>query len=255
MTTKHNPRIDWRLFGLLAFGCLIGALGLLPYIITLLQQHAAELKMPLPTLAVLSLIQPMVLCLVAAMLGLYLLPSTGLDLPYLKRLLGGAAPRISFGTTLWQSALAGFVAGGVLVGLIAVTGYEDMMSAGAQQTPEPQWYAGLLASLYGSINEEVMLRLGLMTLVAFVAGRIRATEQGLTTPVGMWVAIVLAALLFGAGHLPAAAAMTTLTPLLVTLIVVFNSIGGAIFGWLFWKRGLEAAMIAHFCADIVLHVL
>jgi membrane protease YdiL (CAAX protease family) len=31
-------------------------------------------------------------------------------------------------------------------------------------------------------------------------------------------------------------------------------IGGPVFGWLFWKRGLMTAMLAHFSADIVLQV-
>jgi membrane protease YdiL (CAAX protease family) len=37
--------------------------------------------------------------------------------------------------------------------------------------------------------------------------------------------------------------------------VLLNGLGGIVFGYLYWKRGLEAAMIAHFSADIVLHVL
>ena len=37
--------------------------------------------------------------------------------------------------------------------------------------------------------------------------------------------------------------------------VVLNSLAGIAFGWLYWRRGLEAAMIAHFAADLVLHVL
>jgi membrane protease YdiL (CAAX protease family) len=36
---------------------------------------------------------------------------------------------------------------------------------------------------------------------------------------------------------------------------LLNGIGGVVFGWLYWKKGLESAMIAHFSADIVLHVL
>ena len=28
-----------------------------------------------------------------------------------------------------------------------------------------------------------------------------------------------------------------------------------VFGWLYWKRGLEMAIVAHFGADIVLHVI
>jgi hypothetical protein len=27
-----------------------------------------------------------------------------------------------------------------------------------------------------------------------------------------------------------------------------------VFGWLYWRRGLEAAIVAHFAADLVLHV-
>ena len=46
-----------------------------------------------------------------------------------------------------------------------------------------------------------------------------------------------------------------LTPLVITRAILLNGIGGVVFGWLYWKRGLEAAMIAHFSADIVLHVL
>ena len=30
---------------------------------------------------------------------------------------------------------------------------------------------------------------------------------------------------------------------------------GVIFGWLYWKKGLESAMIAHFSSDVVLHVI
>jgi len=29
---------------------------------------------------------------------------------------------------------------------------------------------------------------------------------------------------------------------------------GVVFGYLYWKRGLEAAMIAHGTADVVMHV-
>ena len=252
-TTKKG--IDWRLFGIIAAGCLVGALGLLPYITTMLQQHADSLKMPLPALALLSLIQPMVLCLLAAMLGLYLGPATGLDMPYLRRWLGGPQPPRRTATMVWQSVVAGLAAGGLMLLLIRVTHYESLMSNPEHPVAQPRWWAGLLASFYGGINEEIMLRLGLMTLFAWIAGRIRSTNAGHTTPAGMWVAILLAALLFGAGHLPAAMGITTLTPLLAVLIVFLNSVGGVIFGWLFWKRGLEAAIIAHFCADIVLHVL
>jgi hypothetical protein len=36
---------------------------------------------------------------------------------------------------------------------------------------------------------------------------------------------------------------------------VLNGIGGIVFGWLYWRNGLESAMTAHFSADIVVHVM
>jgi len=57
------------------------------------------------------------------------------------------------------------------------------------------------------------------------------------------------------GHLPATALITTLTPLVIFRALLLNGIGGVVFGWLYWKKGLESSMIAHFSADITLHVL
>ncbi len=42
---------------------------------------------------------------------------------------------------------------------------------------------------------------------------------------------------------------------LVTIVSQSVSLIGIIAGWLYWTRGLESAMISHFAADIVLHVI
>ena len=70
----------------------------------------------------------------------------------------------------------------------------------------------------------------------------------------MWPAIVLSNIAFGAGHLPATRAMVPLTPNVVARALVLNSIVGVPCGYLYWKKGLEAAMIAHGTADVVVHV-
>jgi membrane protease YdiL (CAAX protease family) len=56
------------------------------------------------------------------------------------------------------------------------------------------------------------------------------------------------------GHLPAASRITPLTPALIGRTLLLNGIAGAVFGYLYWKRGLEAVMIAHGTADVVMHV-
>ena len=67
-------------------------------------------------------------------------------------------------------------------------------------------------------------------------------------------AILVAAILFGVGHLPALAHTGSLTLAGITRTVGLNALCGIAFGWLFWRHGLEHAMAAHFSADIVLHV-
>ena len=111
---------------------------------------------------------------------------------------------------------------------------------------------GLLASFYGGIAEELQLRLFLMTLMVWLVARLRRRKPG---DAAFHVAIVLAAVLFGVGHLPAAAHIWGLDAIVVLRTIVLNAVIGIACGWLYWRRGLEMAILAHFSADIVLHVL
>ena len=64
----------------------------------------------------------------------------------------------------------------------------------------------------------------------------------------------MAAVIFGLGHLPATVALVPLTPFLVVRAIALNGTLGVVAGFLFWRYGIEMAMICHFFADIVLHV-
>ena len=96
----------------------------------------------------------------------------------------------------------------------------------------------------------------MMSVLAWLGKFISHTPEGRPTIVILWVANVLAAVLFGLGHLPATAVLLPLTPLVITCAVVLNNgLLGVAFGYLYMTRGLESAMVSHFSADIVLHVL
>ncbi|MHB8913212.1 MAG: CPBP family glutamic-type intramembrane protease, partial [Lysobacter sp.] len=111
---------------------------------------------------------------------------------------------------------------------------------------------GLFASFYGGIAEELQLRLFLMTLLVWLfAGFGRRQPHSAM----FWIAIAIAALAFGAGHLPAAEKVWGLDAIVVLRTIGLNAVGGVVFGWLYWKRGIEMAMLGHFSADIVLHAL
>ncbi len=92
-----------------------------------------------------------------------------------------------------------------------------------------------------------------MTLLLWIASKIARRQAPAAATV--WVAIVIVSALFGLGHLPMTARLTPLTPIVIIRAIVRNGIAGVLFGWLYWRRGLEAAMIAHFATDLVLHVL
>ena len=99
--------------------------------------------------------------------------------------------------------------------------------------------------LYGGLSEEIMMRWGLMSFVAWAGARLFARDAT-RPPAAIFVsAIVIVALLFAAGHLPAAAMISSLSPAVVGRILLLNAVAGLLFGWLFWRRSLESAMVAH----------
>ena len=98
---------------------------------------------------------------------------------------------------------------------------------------------------YGAVIEEVMLRLFMMSLAAFVLHKLFQRKLEKPTTVVLVAANVVAAILFAVGHLPATAAMMGLTPMLVFRCFLLNGGFGLLFGWLYRKYGLRYAMIAH----------
>lgn len=112
----------------------------------------------------------------------------------------------------------------------------------------------LSSIFYGGIMEEVLLRLFLMSLVAFLIWKLffRKCSKN-EIPQGVFVAAnVLCALLFAAGHLPATITMFgTLTPLVLLRCFLLNGGLGLAFGWLYRKYGIQYAMIGHAGAHII----
>jgi len=249
--SRIHPAFPWRVFGVLMLAAFLGAVALLPYLATLLGPALASSGRPLA----LALVQPLVVSAIATFIGLRLGLRVGLGAPLLAGWLyadPAAPPRIR--AVVVPSIIAGLVVAGVIL-LLEFTVSAPNLSAAvrAADTPGPPPWQGLLASFYGAIDEEILLRLGLLTLFAWLGGRL---TRNLPPSTGIvWTAIVLAAVVFGIGHLPAAAILGPLTALAITRVLVLNSAAGIVYGWLYWRRGLIAAMIAHFCTDLVIHAL
>jgi membrane protease YdiL (CAAX protease family) len=243
---------------------VIGVIAVIPYTLTLqgVTSQSAGLPMPLPALLAIQIAQNAVMFGILTALGLFFANRIGLGLPILKARLRGESVRDKIRAVLPLSIAIGVVASLLIVALdifvfqpALLRELGDSANTLNLQTAQPPAWQGFLASFYGGISEEVLLRLFVMSLIAWLGSFISKTTDGKPTSAVFWIAIILAAVLFGLGHLPATALLIPLTPLVITRAIVLNGLAGIGFGWLYWKRGLEFAMIAHFSADIVLHVL
>lgn len=110
----------------------------------------------------------------------------------------------------------------------------------------------LSSVLYGGVIEELMLRLFMMSLIAFLIWKLFFRKQE-TVPNGVIAAAnILAAILFAAGHLPATAMIFgALTPMLLLRCFLFNGGFALLFGWLYRKFGIQYAMVSHAALHMV----
>ncbi len=250
-----------RIAAVLGAACAVATALLFPYVLALqpgaLTSASASLHLPIWAVVLVQSLGNGVVCFLLAWAGLKLGAGSGLQAPWLAARLYGRTPAASPAWLL--AALLGAGAGLLVLAAIAVFGAPIANPVGTSVGDSSSTRTaaalfalkGLLASPYGAIAEEVQMRVFTMGLFAWLLGRFSGKQAA---PWIVIVAIALAALLFGAGHLPLAAKLVPLTPDVVTRVIAYNALPGLVFGWLYWRRGLEHAMLAHFCADLVLHV-
>jgi hypothetical protein len=255
----------WRVVLALWGMALVGAGAIIPYALTIqgpmLAKALAEKPLPLP-LPVLMLAQSAVIYAVVSTLGLFLARRIGLGAPLLERALMQGEPLLPLLRPILPRAVAIGAATGVVIILLEVLffmkGFRERVAVAGipiESLSPPVWQ-GLLASLYGGVDEELLTRLFLLTLFAWIGALLSRTRTGRPGAAILWTANVLAAVLFAAGHLPTLKVMgLPLDGLMITRTLALNGLAGIAFGWLYVSAGLEAAMLAHFTADLVLHVL
>ena len=208
----------------------------------------------MPRLVLLSLIQGAIIFAIAAGVGLLAAHSIGLGAPYLEAAFAGNGSGQVLVSMLQVAIIWGVLAGVLLLvgDLFFLPYWPEVLRDTARKTTLLEKFA---ASFYGGINEEILVRLLGLSTVAWLLSRIWHTSAGLPTTTVLWISNIALAILFGIGHLPALKNLLgTLPPLMVMRSLLLNFPVGLICGWLFWTCGIEAAIVAHFTADIVFHV-
>jgi membrane protease YdiL (CAAX protease family) len=149
---------------------------------------------------------------------------------------------------------------GLVCGVLLVIG--DLLFAssnGIGRFPHPTFPSSILASISAGIGEEIAFRGFVFGLWGFILNWLLKRFNART--VALWLANIIAALAFAAGHLGTALVMTgastvaELNPILLTEVFILNGLVGIVAGERYMKDGLVAAAGVHFWTDIVFHVI
>lgn len=256
---------NWTIFFILLTIGIIGTLAVIPYSLALnpagidaLKAKQVEGKKSLPPSVVILLattMQGLVLSAVSAFLGLLAANQMGLQLPIFTAIAAGQPVDASLTSFVPQAVFVGLASGVVLMTLERFIFYPRLPVGLRDKDKQTAFWKRAIACFYGGIVEEILLRLFIMSGIAWLISLVwKAAGVGEMIAI-LWIANILSALLFGAGHLPATKQMTKLTPLVLVRAFLLNGLCGIAFGWLYMHYGLESAMVAHFSADIIIHLV
>ena len=149
---------------------------------------------------------------------------------------------------------------GLACGVLVVIG--DILFApinGFGRFPHPAFPISILASLSAGIGEEIMFRGFVFGLWGLLLNWLLKRFNGRS--LALWIANVIAALAFGAGHLgtifflTGASSLAELNSVLLAEVFILNGIIGLIAGQRYMKDGLVAAAGVHFWSDVIFHII
>jgi membrane protease YdiL (CAAX protease family) len=225
-----------RVFIWLWIACVFGNCALLPYasFLRLLPVGYSDARM-----LGIALVQGVLLWGVICWLGYWVLRKADLQ------------PLV--GVDLWERNIIPGVAWGVVLGIVLIVLGKSVFKSSVLATMHPPMWTGFLASFYGGINEEVAMRLLLLTFFYLIFKRM--FKSWFDRSGQLWAATLAVALIFAAGHYMFGLKLASMTGLETFRIFLFNGLAGVTFGWLYWRKGLWAAMTAHFVTDLLVHAI
>ncbi len=228
--SKHSCLLLWAL-------CLIGSWAIFPYTYSL---GLTSKSLSIFNLFIVGSIQALIFYGIICWISYKILPKTDLS-PfiidnYLQQII---YPGIISGTSL-----------GLIIYLLENTVFQSSLLFGAHP---PAW-AGALASIYGGINEEVLLRLFSFTLIYFIFKKFFKFKN-INRLYFLWTTNIIISIAFGIAHLPAIFTLIAPDFFEISRVLLINGIVGLVFGWLYWSRGIWTAILAHFITDLMIHVV
>lgn len=233
---------------------LLGTISVLPVVPQLIALQNQPIPFSILQVQAITFVQSGVLILVAVIIGSIFSLKVNLSAPVLVAILDRQPVLTKLRPQIIPAILGGIL-GGAFIVLFALSFQtllptEFILAAKKMSMP---WYARIF---YGGIAEELLIRWGLMSCLVWLIFRCFQNGSAEIKPIIYISAILVSALVFGLGHLPAAHLLSSVVTVpLIVYIIVGNAVFGIVAGGLYWKFGLECAIMSHMVAHITMVIL
>ncbi len=248
----------WRLFIVLWLASILATLSSIPYATWLLQVASHPPELP-RNVWVIYCVRNALLGALFVALGLLLSRRVKLGVPYVQAWIYDLTPESKL-RSIAPSAVGWAVLISIAVFAIDAVFYFALNVA----HPAPETHArippgdawrGILLSFYAAIYEELKYRLFMMSLAAWILIKLFRAEEGRGRTIAFWIAVLASTAMFAWSHVTGIELFGPASPIVLFRTLLIILVPGLVFGYLFWKRGLEAAILCHFAVDIIVHVI
>lgn len=234
--------INLKLLCILVGIGVMTSLMVLPFTFALIQLPK---EVPFSLIIIAQMIQVTIILTLSCFVGMKLLPKTSLTgFAFLDKNNHTNTHLVSI---VNKSIILGTL-GGILTVLLCIPFWNLSVDLLKLEMNVDLWKS-VLACFYGGFGEEIIFRLGMMTFFAWLFNKLHFNK------ISVWTSIVMSGIIFGLGHLGITSDMTIITKDVIVRAVLLNGSLSIIYGYLYCKKGIESAMIAHFSTDVVLHII
>ncbi|WP_052807372.1 CPBP family intramembrane glutamic endopeptidase [Risungbinella massiliensis] len=244
----------WLTFGIFLLLGMVGVATLIPTISLLVENLPQNIpnapNLSSTQLIFLLLLNPFILLIISILVGNWLAPRIGFTSHVVDWIAKKSLFWKLFHPNLSSGILAGVAVGVIFIGLDLL--FRPYLPASLQVQPVSRGFFTTLSSVfYGGIVEELMMRWGLTSLLVWLIWKVFASGP-VPRPWVYWLAILISSFLFAIGHLGVTAQLAPLTAIVLMRMILLNGLGGVVFGWLYWRRSIETAMLAHAVTHITM---